>query len=147
VIGSSTIALLKPLSIVIVAGHSIILGGALLIAPGRVLALTRWPLPADMFFASQSGVFLVILGFAYLAALWHEVFVWLIVGSKLAAVLFLFGHGILGGAPFQVMLLGAADACLGLLVVAGLIAKQEVHAEASVAENACTGEPRALARR
>jgi hypothetical protein len=131
-------AFLKRLSILVVGVHSIVLGVAMLFAPIRFLSLARWPYPPahDPFFASQSGIFLIILGVAYLAALRHGVLVWLIVGSKLAAVLFLFGHGLFGGAPFQVMLLGAADACLGLLVVAGVMAEQSARAHASAQEEA-----------
>ncbi len=131
----------KALSIVIVAGHSLLLGFGLLFAPRHVLALVRWPEVADLFFASQSGVFLIILGSAYLAALWHEVLIWLIVGSKLAAVLFLFGQGIFAGAPFQVMLIGAEDACLGLLVVAAVMVERRSRPVADVAGAASTVEP------
>jgi len=139
---SSDPALLKRLSILIVGGHSLILGVAMLFAPIRFLTLAGWPYPPvqDPFFASQSGIFLLILGVAYLAALRHDVLVWLIVGSKLAAVLFLFGHGIFAGAPFQVMLLGAADACLGLLVVAGVAAEQSARSRCSAQERAATEE-------
>jgi hypothetical protein len=131
-------AFLKRLSILIVGGHSLVLGVAMLFAPITFLTLARWPYPPahDPFFASQSGIFLIILGAAYLAALRHDVFVWLIVGSKLAAVLFLFGHGLFAGAPFQVMLLGAADACLGLLVVAGIAAEQGIRARSSAQDGA-----------
>jgi hypothetical protein len=135
-------ALLKRLSIIIVGMHSLVLGVGMLFAPIRFLSLAGWPHPPadDPLFASQSGIFLIILGVAYLAALRHDVFIWLIVGSKLAAVLFLFGHGLFAGAPFQVMLLGGVDACMGLLVVSGVMVEQSARARDAVGESAAAGK-------
>ena len=130
-IAPSNAALLKRLSILLVASHSLILGTAMLFAPREVLALVRWPQVVDLFFASQAGILLVILGFGYLAALWHEALVWLIVGSKLGAVLFLFGQGFVGRAPFHVILAGVGDACLGLLIVAAVIVEARARSSAA----------------
>ena len=120
-IGPAKAALFKRLSIIVVAGHSLILGIALLFAPGEVLAFVQWPLVVDLFFVSQAGIFLTILGFAYLAALRHKVLVWLIVGSKLGAVLFLFGQSFFVEARFHLILAGIGDACLGLLVLVAVM--------------------------
>lgn len=139
-------ALLKRLSILLVASHSLTLGTAMLFAPGKVLVFLRWPQVADLFFVSQTGIFLVILGFAYLAALWHEVLVWMIVGSKLGAVLFLFGHGFFVQAPFQVILAGVGDACLGLLVVAAVIVESRARSGGVVSDSADVGEEHTPAR-
>ena len=120
-IGPSKAALFKRLSIIVVASHSLILGTALLFAPGEVLAFAQWPVIGDLFFVSQAGIFLVVLGFAYLAALWHRVLVWLIIGSKLGAVLFLFGQSFFVEAQFHLILAGIGDVCLGLLVLVAVM--------------------------
>ncbi len=133
-------ALFKRLSILLIAGHSLIAGFALLFAPGDVLAFMRWPPVSDLFFVSQAGIFLVILGFAYLAALRHDVLVWLIVGSKLGAVMFLFGQGFLGRAPLQVMLAGAGDAGLGLLALAAALVQSPPRSDGVVSHDTSVGE-------
>jgi len=112
-------ALLKRLSIIIVGMHSLVLGVGMLFAPIRFLSLAGWPYPPadDPFFASQSGVFLIILGVAYLAAL-----------------------RLFAGAPFQVMLLGGVDACMGLLVISGVMVEQSARARDAVGESAAAGK-------
>jgi hypothetical protein len=138
------------IAIAVVAAHSLVLGTVMLLAPGRLLHFAGWPVPHELFFASQSGIFLLILGAAYAAAIWHRPYVWLLVGSKLAACAFLYAWGIFRGAPFVVMLLGAEDACMGLLVWGTVILSNRIAAgrQGSVArsvpagDHAVTGEQR-----
>ena len=134
-IGPSKAALFKRLSIIVVAGHSLILGTALLFAPGEVLAFVQWPPVDDLFFVSQAGIFLVILGFAYLAALWHKVLVWLIVGSKLGAVLFLFGQSFFVEARFHLIIGGIGDAGLGLLVLVAVMVESRARSDRGTSDS------------
>lgn len=126
-IAPATAAKLKQAIIIVVGAHSLILGVVMLFAPARALTLSGWPATGNLFFASQSGIFLIILGIAYLAALRHDVFVWLILGSKLAAVLFLFSHAIFGHAPSAVALAGAGDAGFALLLGAAVILERRAR--------------------
>jgi hypothetical protein len=119
---------IERIAVAVVAAHSLVLGAVMLLAPGRLLRFAGWAVPDDLFFASQGGIFLLILGAAYTAALWHRSYVWLLVGSKLAACAFLYAWGLFRGAPFVVMLLGAEDACMGLLVWGTVILSNRVAA-------------------
>ena len=134
-IGPSKAALFKRLSILLVASHSLILGTALLFAPGKMLAFVQWPVVGDLFFVSQAGIFLIILGFAYLAALWHKVLVWLIVGSKLGAVLFLFGQSFFVEARCHLILSGIGDACLGLLVLVAVMVESRARSDKGTSDS------------
>ena len=134
-IGPAKAALFKRLSIIVVASHSVILGTALLFAPGEVLAFVQWPAVADLFFVSQAGIFLVVLGFAYLAALWHRALVWLIVGSKLGAILFLFGQSFFVEARFHLILAGIGDAGLGLLVFVAVMVESGVRPDKGTSDS------------
>ena len=134
-IGPSKAVLFKRLSIIVVASHSLILGTALLFAPGEVLAFVQWPVVAELFFVSQAGIFLVILGFAYLAALWHRVLVWLIIGSKLGAVLFLFGQSFFVEARFHLILGGIGDAGLGLLVLVAVMVESGARSDKGTSDS------------
>ena len=134
-IGPAQAVLFKRLSIIVVAGHSLILGTALLFAPGEVLAFVQWPVVGDLFFVSQAGIFLIILGFAYLAALWHKVFVWLIVGSKLGAVRFLLGQSFFVEARFHLILAGIGDVCLGLLVLIAVMVESGARSDKGTSDS------------
>jgi hypothetical protein len=109
---------LERLVIAAVALHSLVLGTALLARPARTLQLVGWQYEGPSFFPAQSGLFLLILGGAYLAAIWHRQFAWFLVGSKAAAFVFLLAEYATGNGP--VMLLPAAllDGLMGLAVAA-----------------------------
>ncbi|MFQ6096230.1 MAG: hypothetical protein ACE5O2_00780 [Armatimonadota bacterium] len=126
--------LFERLAIAAVAAHSLILGALMLLTPGRLLRIVGWEPPDDLFFASQSGAFLLILGAAYLGALWHRPYVWILIGSKLGACVFLYAHGLFLGAPFSVMLLGAEDGCMGLLVWAAVMLSDRAAARARIGQ-------------
>ncbi|MFQ6133070.1 MAG: hypothetical protein ACE5R4_13600 [Armatimonadota bacterium] len=135
-ITADSAARLKRACIVLIGAHSLALGFAMLFWPRHTLELFRWPPVDNLFFPSQSGIFLMILGAAYLAALWHDDLVWLILASKTAAVLFLFGHVVLAGAPVQVMLAGIGDAGFGLLMGGLVLMEHRATAIAAAGESA-----------
>jgi hypothetical protein len=108
------------LLIVAVAAHSIVLGVLLLYFPVWTLSLVGWEYRGELFWPSQAGLFLVILGIAYAAAVRIRAFVWLAVGSKASAFVFLAVSPALLGAPRMVGLTGCGDGVMGLALAAVL---------------------------
>ena len=104
-----------------IALHSCLLGLAMLFAPYRTLGLVGWDYTGPPFFPSQSGIFLLILGGAYAAALWHRPFAWFLVASKAAAVLFLLTSVLLATGPPIILLQTFADGAMGLAVAAAVV--------------------------
>ena len=97
--------------------HSVVLGVALLIRPLWLLALLGWDGLEGSFFPAQSGLFLVLLGSGYLAAAWVRAYIWLLLGSKVGAVVFLVCAYALGAAPPIVLLSAALDGAMAVAVV------------------------------
>lgn len=104
--------------ILIVGVHSCVLGAAMLLAPGYVLSMLGYAPAGPLFFPSQSGIFLVILGVCYLRALVEPSFVWTIVVSKGLAIAFLLTHLVFLSAP---PIIWAAAAIDGAFFVATVI--------------------------
>jgi hypothetical protein len=99
-----------------VAAHSIGLGLSLLFFPVWALRLVGWHYAGAVFWPSQAGLFLVILGAAYAWAVRLRPLVWLVIGSKACAVLFLGASIAWLGVPRIAALLGSADGLMGLAV-------------------------------
>jgi hypothetical protein len=97
-----------------VAAHSVLLGACLLSFPTWTLKTVGWEYTGEVFWPSQAGLFLLILGSAYAAAVRWRPLVWLLIASKACAVVFLLAHAIWLDAPRLVWLLGAADGLMGL---------------------------------
>lgn len=104
-------------AILLVGLHSCALGVAMLTIPRLLLVILGFPEHASIFFPSQSGIFLVICGVFYLAALREPAYAWTIVVSKALAVLFLAGHLVFGGAPPLLWLALLGDATMGAVVL------------------------------
>lgn len=104
------------LVVLAVAVHSITLGTAFLFFPLRVLGLVGWEYSGPLFWPSQAGLFLVILGAGYAAALRVPAFLWFVVGSKAAAFAFLLASALWVDAPRIVGLLGCGDGLMGFAV-------------------------------
>jgi hypothetical protein len=108
------------LVVLAVAAHSIVLGVLLLCVPVWTLNLVRWGYNGEMFWPSQAGLFLIILGIAYAATVRIPAFVWLTIGSKAGAFVFLVASPALLGAPKIAGLMGCGDGLMGLAVAAAL---------------------------
>ena len=106
--------------ILLVGIHSCVLGLAMLLAPRLILATFGFAPSASIFFPSQSGIFLLILGVCYLRALVVPSFVWTILVSKALAVLFLLVHVAFLDAPPIIWAAAAGDAAM-LAAVAVLL--------------------------
>jgi hypothetical protein len=104
------------LTVLAVAVHSIALGIAFLFFPLRVLGLVGWEYSGPVFWPSQAGLLLVILGAGYAAAVRVPAFLWFVVGSKAAAFVFLLASAFWVDAPRIVGLLGCGDGLMGLAV-------------------------------
>jgi hypothetical protein len=99
-----------------VAAHSVALGITLLFLPRWALEVVGWDYTGQMFWPSQAGLFLVILGVAYASATRVRPLVWLVIGSKASAVVFLPLSVVLLDAPAIVPVLGCGDALMGIAV-------------------------------
>ena len=109
-------------AILLIAAHSVALGLALLVDPLDTLRLAQWPYAGDLFWPSQAGLFLLVLGLVYGATLVHRPLVWLIVLSKAVAFLFLAVHALWLGAPRLALAAGVGDGLMGL--VAWVVARR-----------------------
>jgi uncharacterized membrane protein HdeD (DUF308 family) len=108
--------------ILLVGAHSCALGLVMLFAPQFVLATFGFPASTPIFYPSQSGIFLLILGVFYLRALRVRSFVWTIIVSKVLAIAFLFVHVAFLGAPSIIWAAAAGDAAM-LAAVAVMLAR------------------------
>jgi uncharacterized membrane protein YwzB len=100
----------------VVALHSIVLGVVMLAAPFWMLANFGWEPAGTRFFPAQSGLFLLILGIVYAAAVRDHRLVWIVVLSKAMAVVFLVGEALGGSCPPVVYVTAAIDGLMGLAV-------------------------------
>ena len=103
-----------------VAAHSVVAGAALLVFPLATLGLVRWEYTGPAFWPSQAGLFLILLGIAYAAAVWVRPLIWLVVGSKASAFVFLTVSAGWGYAPRVAAWLGCGDGLMGLAVALAL---------------------------
>jgi hypothetical protein len=112
---------LDRLLIAAVGLHSLVLGTALLVHPAWILGMAGWQYDGPLFFPAQSGIFLLILGGAYLAGIRHRPFAWLLVASKAAAVTFLLVEYALGNGPVLLLPAAVFDGLMGLAVAVAVI--------------------------
>jgi len=110
-----------PFLLAAVALHSITLGVLMLWNPLMVLQWAGWFYEGSRFFPAQSGLFLLILGLVYAGALWHRPLAWVLVLSKVFAVVFLVTETMAGNCPPIVYLPALADGVMGLVVTALMI--------------------------
>ncbi len=107
--------ILDKLVILAIGTHSVGAGLALLLFPSATLELVGWQYRGPQFWPSQAGLFLLILGLLYLAALWSPTYIWTIILSKGLAVPFLVVQALYLHADGPVLLLAAGD---GLMAAA-----------------------------
>jgi hypothetical protein len=88
-----------------------------------------FPPPVPLFFASQSGIFLLILGICYLLALVEPGFVKVILISKAFAVVFLVVHVGFFSAPPIIGAAAAGDAAMLAALSMALIRCRNRRAE------------------
>jgi hypothetical protein len=98
--------------VLLIGLHSCSLGLLMLFLPLWTLRLLGFGDPGPLFFPSQSGIFLLILGVCYLGALRRPDLVIVILVSKAMAVAFLTVHAAFLGAPSMVWAAAAGDATM-----------------------------------
>jgi hypothetical protein len=120
----------KPLRILIalIGVHSLVLGIALLTATRLFLSTFGFDAAGSIFFPTQSGVFLLIMGVLYVSAVRVPQLVWTILLSKGFAVPFLLVHLLVLNGPPSLWLALAGDAGMLLAVVLLLLRHQGVPA-------------------
>lgn len=102
--------------VLVVGVHSLLLGLTLLLFPRWALDFVAWPYDGQVFWPRQAGLFLVLLGMCYASALRVRPAVWLLIGSKASAIVFLLASVAIGDAPRAALALGAVDGAMGLAV-------------------------------
>lgn len=107
--------------IAVIGLHSCGLGLLMLVATPFMLNLAGFQAAMPIFFPSQSGVFLVIMGIFYLMALRWPPFEWTILISKGFAVVFLTIHAGFLSAPRMIWAVNLEDALM-LAGFAGAVA-------------------------
>lgn len=114
--------------IALIGVHSCVLAITMLFAPGFMLRTFGFPPQDSIFFPSQSGVFLLILGICYLMALVEPAFVKIIVLSKAFAVAFLFVHVVFLDAPISIWAALAVDSTMLVILAVALSRRNhQVH--------------------
>ncbi|MBM3851918.1 MAG: hypothetical protein FJ399_02040 [Verrucomicrobia bacterium] len=116
------------LLIALIGLHSLALGILMLAVPRFMLGLLGFAGDIPLFFPSQSGIFLLVLGICYLLALRERGFVKVILISKAGAVLFLVTHAALLHAPPIIWAAAAGDAAM--LTALAIALRLEHHAAA-----------------
>lgn len=89
--------------------------------PRQTMTLCGWEYDGPIFFPSQSGVFLLLLGMAYAIGARQQAFAKFLVVSKAVAVAFLVGQYLGGTAPKVVILAALGDGLMGAAVAGVLI--------------------------
>ncbi|OGS01380.1 MAG: hypothetical protein A3G41_06110 [Elusimicrobia bacterium RIFCSPLOWO2_12_FULL_59_9] len=107
--------------ILLIGLHSCALGVFVLAAPRLMLGWLGFEQPADVFFPSQGGVFLLILGLCYLLALSEPALVKIILISKSMAVVFLVIHAAFLSAPAVIWAAAAGDGGMLIALSAALL--------------------------
>lgn len=100
----------------LIALHSLVVGGMLLLAPGWATEFGGWSGVSHLFFTRQAGVFHFVVVIAYLGEYRRLRGVTLMVATKTIAFVFLVGAWLLGERAWSVPLSGFADGAMGLLV-------------------------------
>ncbi|MBI3091525.1 MAG: hypothetical protein HYY96_12740 [Candidatus Tectomicrobia bacterium] len=127
----------------LVSLHSLVLGLLLYFFTAPVLQAFGFQQGPSLFYPRQSGVFLFILGIAYLLPAVDlrrfRAFAWFTVVSKLCAVLFLYGEVLVFRASRIVLLAGIGDTLMGLVI---LLLCLQTRGEWQASATSCGEAPR-----
>jgi len=104
------------LLVLAVASHSIAGGVLLLFFPLWTLKLVGWNFAGQVFWPSQAGLFLTLLGGVYASAIRLRVIVWFLIVSKACAIVFLLLSVVFLDAPRVVIAMAIVDGLMGLSV-------------------------------
>ncbi|OGG45202.1 MAG: hypothetical protein A3F84_07485 [Candidatus Handelsmanbacteria bacterium RIFCSPLOWO2_12_FULL_64_10] len=96
----------------------------MLFAPHFMVRVFGFSQTASIFFPSQGGIFLLILGVCYLLALREPALVKVILISKAFAVVFLFAHAAFLSAPPSIWAAAAGDTAMLVALSAALFKRR-----------------------
>ena len=106
--------------------QSLILGACMTFRPAPTLAFFGWEYDGPgFFFPSQSGIFLFLLGSAYMAGVWHRPFAWFLVWTKVVAVAFLLTEYFAFAMPLSILWAAMGDGAAGAGVALALLAERQ----------------------
>ena len=109
------------LMFILMAIHSFIIGSGLIICPGKFLLFFSFSVPAEKFLPMQSGVFHIIMTFAYVMIVLrpdrNQGLILLSIVTKLMATVFLFSYYFLVEKGWAILLNGVIDCIFGLAIV------------------------------
>ncbi len=100
----------------LIALHSVLVGGMLLIAPEWAVPFAGWKGATPMFFPRQAGIFHFVVVLGYLGEWRATRTVRLMVATKAIAFAFLMGAWLDGESAWSVPFSGLADGAMGLAV-------------------------------
>lgn len=124
------------LAILAVSAHSVLVGACMLSFPVWMLKVVGWSYSGEIFWPRQAGLFLLILGIAYGAAIRYRPLAWLLIGSKASALVFLMTQALWLDAPRLTVPLGLADGLMGATVLVLLMMVNRSEAREAVREKA-----------
>ena len=105
--------------------QSLILGASMTFWPAPTLAIFGWEYDGPgFFFPSQLGIFLFLLGTAYLIGVWRRPFAWFLVWTKVVAVAFLLTEYFTFTMPPSILLAAMGDGAAGAGVALALFAER-----------------------
>jgi hypothetical protein len=108
---------LERLLVVLVALHSAVVGGLLMVVPEFAIHFGGWGGASPLFFACQAGIFHLVLAAGYLIEFYLYKGIAFLVTAKAMAVIFLLTATVLGGVPWIVPFSGVTDGLMGLVVL------------------------------
>ena len=113
------LAAIEPWLVSLIAAHTVGVGMMLMFAPvWSCTVFGGWPTLGPLFFPRQSGIFHLVLAFAYLYEYFRYRGVTIMVVAKTLAVVFLLACAFLDGVPWVVPFSAVTDGLMGLAVVA-----------------------------
>ena len=104
------------LLVLAVASHSIAGGVLLLFFPLWTLKLVGWNFAGQVFWPSQAGLFLALLGGVYASAIRLRALIWFLIISKACAIVFLLLSVVFLHAPKAAIAMAIGDGLMGLSV-------------------------------
>ena len=114
--------------------HSFLVGILMIILPTSSMSFFGYTDFSEKFFQSQAGVFHIVMFIAYLLILFdikkYEGIIYLVILSKLIAVIFLFSYFLFVDKIWMVLFSGVADLAMGaIMLLFFIIYKNEIEAK------------------
>jgi hypothetical protein len=116
---------LEAVLVVLIAGHSMIVGALLLFVPAQAVRFGGWSQADPLFFPRQAGVFHLVVAAAYLLDYAQRRSVTLMVIAKTAATLFLLFESLVRPGAWCIPVSGLADGLMVFVIL--LVHRRSLH--------------------